>query len=167
MRTSGLLLVFGLLLVAPAVQAQSSAVPTTAAATTASVTPGQRRAAEAFLNTMQVEKTLNSTVDQMITMQTRQRPELKSVEPEMRAFMTKYMSWASLKDDMVRLYANEFTEKELNELTRFYGTPVGQKFVAKQSLLMQAGMELGQRRVQEHLPELQQTIEAKMKAAGE
>nr|WP_262904578.1 DUF2059 domain-containing protein [Hymenobacter lucidus] len=64
---------------------------------------------------------------------------------------------------MISLYAKEFTEKELKDLTKFYETPVGQKFVTRQAFLMQAGMELGQRRVQENLPELQRAIEAKMK----
>nr|WP_262922944.1 hypothetical protein [Hymenobacter cellulosilyticus] len=36
--------------------------------------------------------------------------------------------------------------------------------MSKQGFLMQAGMELGQRRVQENLPELQRTLEAKMKS---
>ncbi|TGE15175.1 DUF2059 domain-containing protein [Hymenobacter elongatus] len=163
MRTFFFVLAAGLWLTAPAVQAQS----TTATASASTGTPAQRKAAAVFLSTMQVEKTLDAAVDQMMTMQIKQRPEIKSLEPEMRAFTAKYMSWASLKEDMISLYATEFTEKELKELTKFYETPVGQKFVGKQSVLMQAGMELGQRRVQENLPELQRTIEAKMKSQEE
>lgn len=82
----------------------------------------------------------------------------------MRAFMNKYMSWPALKNEMVDLYAREFSEKELRDLTKFYQSSTGQKYVSKQNVLLQAGMQLGQRRVQENLPELQRMLEEKMKA---
>lgn len=154
-----------LLLTAPAVQAQSTtAAPAApAAAAPAPVSASQRKAAESLLEIMQSEKTTNEAINQMLTMQVEQNPNLKKVEPEMRAFMAKYMSWASLKDEMVQLYAREFSEKELKELTKFYQSATGQKFVSKQNMLLQSSMQLGQRRVQENLPELQRMIEEKMK----
>ncbi|UOQ71916.1 DUF2059 domain-containing protein [Hymenobacter cellulosilyticus] len=114
------LAVAALLLTAPAVQAQ-----TTTPSPTATSTPAQRKAAEALLSTMQVEKTLVTAIDRVMTMQIQQRPEIAPMEPEMRAFMTKYMSWSSLKDEMISLYAAEFSEKELQEMTKFYATPPG------------------------------------------
>ncbi len=45
----------------------------------------------------------------------------------MKALFAKYMNWASLKDDMVKIYMAEFTAPELKELTAFYQTPVGKK----------------------------------------
>jgi hypothetical protein len=167
MKKALILFATSLLLMAPAVKAQSTttpAAPAPAAASAATASPAQRKAAEELLQTMQAEKTLQTTVDQMLTMQLSQRPEMKAVEPEMRAFMGKYMSWASLKGDMVNVYASEFSEKELKELSKFYKTPVGQKLLSKQGMLTQAGMELGQRNLQAHLPELQQAIQTKMQS---
>ncbi|QIX60266.1 DUF2059 domain-containing protein [Hymenobacter sp. BT18] len=160
----GVLVVATLLLTAPAIQAQNTTAAPAAPATAAPVSASQRKAAESLLEVMQSEKTTNQAIDQMLTLQVEQNPNLKKVEPEMRAFMAKYMSWASLKDEMVQLYAREFTEKELKELTKFYQSSTGQKYVSKQNLLLQSGMQLGQRRVQENLPELQRMIEEKMKA---
>ncbi|MCC3157534.1 DUF2059 domain-containing protein [Hymenobacter sp. 15J16-1T3B] len=154
-----LALAAGLLLAAPAATAQTTAA---AAPSAAPVPAAQRKAAEELLVAMQMEQTTTSALDQMVTAQLTQRPELKAVEPEMRSFLNKYMSWASLKDDMADLYAREFSEKELKELKKFYASSTGQKFTGKQSQLMVAGMELGQRRLQEHLPELQKSIESKM-----
>ncbi|OON69619.1 DUF2059 domain-containing protein [Hymenobacter sp. CRA2] len=157
-----LILAAGLLLAAPAASAQ-----TTASASTAPVPAPQRKAAEELLTVMQMEKTTDNALDQMVTAQLVQRPELKPVETEMRSFLTKYMSWASLKDDMVDLYAREFSEKELKDLKKFYASSTGQKFVGKQGTLMGAGIEIGQRRMQEHMPELQQAIMNKMKVVQE
>ncbi|KUG06984.1 hypothetical protein ASU33_06595 [Solirubrum puertoriconensis] len=157
-----LILAAGLVLAAPAALAQTTA-PAPSSTATAAVSAGQRKAAEDLMLAMQMEKNTNSALDQMLTAQLTQRPELKPVEPEMRNFLTKYMGWASLKEDMVQLYASEFSEKELKDLTKFYSSSTGQKFIGKQSALMIAGMELSQRRMQENLPELQRSIEAKMK----
>ena len=62
---------------------------------------------------------------------------------------------------MIKLYAAEFTEGELAELNKFYQTPVGNKARQKTPLRLARSAELGQTRVQEHLPELQQAIATK------
>ena len=82
----------------------------------------------------------------------------------MRAFFNKYMGWEIIRPEMATIYAREFTEPELREIIKFYQTPVGQKMAARLPQLMQAGMEVSQRRVQEHLPELQKIIQDKMAA---
>lgn len=146
------------LLLATATLAQTTSAP---AAVT--LTASQRKATEELLAAMQAEQNMASGIDQMLKMQLAQNPQLSAVEPEMRAFFAKYMSWPSLKEDMIQLYVREFTEKEMRSMTTFYRSPAGQKFIVKQPELVRAGAELGQRRVQEHLPELRATLEAKMK----
>ncbi|UOQ78019.1 DUF2059 domain-containing protein [Hymenobacter sp. 5516J-16] len=156
-----LILATGLALAVPAVQAQSTA---SATGTAAAISAGQRKAAEELLAATDSEKNLSATIDRMLAAQLEQNPGMKAVEPEMRAYLTKYMSWPSMKEDMVQLYAREFTEKELKELTKFYQTPTGRKTITKMPALMAAGMEIGQKRMQEHLPELQQAIAEKLKS---
>ncbi|GGG56612.1 DUF2059 domain-containing protein [Hymenobacter glacieicola] len=157
-----LILAAGLAFAAPAATAQSTASATGAAA--APISAGQRKAAEELLAATDSEKNLSATIDRMLSAQLEQNPGMKAVEPEMRAYLTKYMSWPSMKEDMVQLYAREFTEKELRELTKFYQTPTGRKTITKMPELMAAGMEIGQKRMQEHLPELQQAIAEKLKS---
>ncbi|WP_054411748.1 DUF2059 domain-containing protein [Hymenobacter sp. DG25A] len=164
-RWSGVCLAAGLLLAAPTVKAQSTtAASAPAVAAAAPISTAQRKAAETLLEVMQSEKTINQSIDMTLALQIEQNPNLKKLEPEMRAFMNKYMSWPALKSEMVDLYAREFSEKELRELTKFYQSSTGQKYVSKQNVLLQAGMQLGQRRVKENLPELQRMLEEKMKA---
>ena len=120
-----------------------------------------RKATEALLSLMEMESMLSQSIDQMLQLQVQQNPTIAPYLSEMKAFFAKYMSWASLKDDMVSLYMTEFTEPELKELVAFYQTPIGKKTVQRMPVLMSKGAEVGQRRVQEHLPELQAAIQAK------
>jgi hypothetical protein len=119
-----------------------------------------RAAAEGLLNLMDMDKIMAQSVDQMVTVQVKQNPSIAPFEQQMKAFLNKYMSWASMKADMVKLYADEFTEPELKELTVFYQTPVGRKTVQKMPQLLAKGAEIGQKRIQDHLPELQADIAA-------
>jgi uncharacterized protein len=118
-----------------------------------------RQAAENLLGLMNMDKLLTDSLDQMLQMQMKQNPAIAAYEPQMRAFFAKYMSWASLKEDMVKIYMAEFSEQELKELLAFYQTPVGKKTIQKMPSLLAKGAELGQQRVQQHLPELQQAIQ--------
>lgn len=123
-----------------------------------------RKAVESLLGLMQMESLLSQSIDQMLQMQIKQNPAIAPYEQEMKSFLAKYMSWASLKEDMVKIYMAEFTEPELKELTTFYQTPLGKKTVQKMPVLMAKGAEIGQQRVQQHLPELQAAIAEKEKA---
>jgi len=123
-----------------------------------------RKAAESLLSMMNMDAVMGSAIDQMLAMQIKQNPAIAPYETEMKNFLKKYMSWAGLKDDMVKIYADEFTEAELGELSAFYQTPLGKKTLQKMPTLMAKGAELGQRRVQEHLPELTAAIAEKEKS---
>ena len=123
-----------------------------------------RKAAESLLSMMNMDAVMGAAIDQMLTMQIKQNPAIAPYETEMKNFLKKYMSWAGLKDDMIKIYADEFTEAELGELSAFYQTPLGKKTLQKMPTLMAKGAELGQRRVQEHLPELTAAISEKEKS---
>ena len=127
-------------------------------ATTRADEASHRKAAESLFALMDMEKMVGQSVDQMLAMQVQQNPALAPHQAKMKAFLTKYIGWAGLKDDMVKIYTAEFSESELNELNKFYQTPLGKKTVQKMPSLMAKGAELGQKRVQEHLPELQAAI---------
>jgi hypothetical protein len=131
---------------------------------TAPITPGQRQVAEALLSTIYSDESFNKVIDQLLVTQLKAHPEVQPYENELRTFLSKYMSWAALKPDMAEVYAREFTEPELRELLRFYQSPVGKKAAAKIPALMQMGMEIGQRHVKDHMPELQKLIQDKATA---
>ena len=57
---------------------------------------------------------------------------------------------------------SEFAEAELRDMIAFYKTPTGQKAIAKLPALMAKGAQIGQQRIQEHLPELQEAIKKRI-----
>ena len=118
-----------------------------------------RKAVESLFALMDMDNLLSQSVDQMLAMQVQQNPAIAPYQAQMKTFLNKYMSWASMKEDMAKLYMAEFTESEVNELNKFYQTPLGKKTVQKMPALMAKGAEIGQKRVQDHLPELQAAIQ--------
>ncbi|MCH9694851.1 MAG: DUF2059 domain-containing protein [Gammaproteobacteria bacterium] len=58
--------------------------------------------------------------------------------------MREEMNWEKMEPYMVSAYAEVYTEQELLELTEFYGSPLGQKFLAKMPELMSVTMEATQ-----------------------
>jgi hypothetical protein len=127
------------------------------------------KAAEDLLVAASMEEVFTRTIDQALDAQIAANPQLAELKPVMKAFFDKHMSWAALKPDMVKLYTESFTEEELKDITKFYQTPSGKKMALTTPDLMAKGAAIGQAKVQAHMPELQQMVEAAMaeKAAGE
>lgn len=117
------------------------------------------QAAEAVLVEANTEAVMDRATDEMLRLQIEQNPGLAPFEDVMRAFFAEFLSWQALRTDMVRLYATAFSEAELNEIAAFYRTPTGQKAVATMPGLMAEGMQMGQRAVQEQMPELIRRIQ--------
>ena len=122
-------------------------------------TKSHRKAAEDLLTVMGVETQLQSAIDQTLDMQIKANPQIEPFKDVMKKFFLKYMSWSSLKEDIVTIYVDTFTEKELGEIKAFYLTPTGKKMAQKMPELMGKGMQLGVKRVQDHQDELRQMIQ--------
>ena len=118
---------------------------------------------EAMQLNITYEKSIESTVD----MQIKSNPAIGPYRKVMLEFFSKYMSWNSLKDDMAQIYVEIFTIQELQELTAFYTTPVGKKAALLMPQLMTKGGELGIKRVQDNMAELQIMIAEEDKRIAE
>ena len=117
------------------------------------------QAAEALLAATNMEKVLTDATNVTLTAQISANPTLVPFEGTMREFLGKYMGYQALKPDLVKLYADAFTESELKELTAFYNTPTGKKAINSMGDLMAKGAALGQQKVMEHQDELIQMIQ--------
>lgn len=122
-----------------------------------------KAAAEQLLKVTDTEKALEQSIDLTLEQQLKANPQLAPAKEAMRAFFKKHLGFAALKDDLVKIYTDEFTEDELKKATEFYSTPAGKKMAAKMPLLMQKGGELGMKRVQENADELRKVIEDELK----
>jgi len=137
------------------------------AARAAEPSPSHVQAVEELLHTMKMDTLLGQTLDALVEAQAAQNPDFAKIEDVLRQFMAKYMSWEVLKPQLVTIYADTFTEAELREINAFYNTPTGQKAITVLPGLMQKGMAIGQKTMQDHLPELQEAIQKKLKEGEE
>jgi len=126
-----------------------------------------RQAAEELLRAMEIEKQMDSTITQTLDLQIKQQPVLVPYKEVLRKFLSKHLSYASLKDDLIHIYMDEFTEPELRQITAFYKSPVGKKLAAKGPALIGKGMKLGMERVTKNQDELRQMIQDEAKKNNE
>ncbi len=73
------------------------------------------------------------------------------------------LSWKSLKEEYIQLYAETFTEEELQGIIEFSKSPLGKKMAEKSPILMQKSMEIGRQHAQQVMPRVQQAIQDYMK----
>jgi hypothetical protein len=117
------------------------------------------QAAELLLLTMNMKQVIDESLEQMLTLQLKNNPNLQPAEATLKQFFNKYMSWEALREDYIKIYMEEFTEKELKDMISFFKTDTGRKMAAKQTILMMKGAQLGQNKVQEHMSELQEMLQ--------
>ncbi|WP_146910308.1 DUF2059 domain-containing protein [Arenimonas daejeonensis] len=113
-----------------------------------------------LLDVMKADASMQAMMNAMLDAEMQQKPELVPYRKVMTDFFAKYMSYAVLRDDLVAIYASEFTAEELRAAREFYATPAGSKFLEVTPRLIQMSADLGVRRVQENLPELKAMVAA-------
>ena len=89
----------------------------------------------------------------------RSDPEVAPYEDVFRAWYQKFFSENDAESEMVKLYMEIFSEKELREIAAFYKTPAGRKAIASLPELMSEAAEVGMRRSEEHRAELMEMLE--------
>ena len=92
-----------------------------------------------------------------------QRPMFESYLERMVVVMKEELNWERMEPFVIDAYVSVYSEEELKELSEFYASPIGQKFVAKMPELMQATMEMSQKMMGELIPriaEIQQELVA-------
>lgn len=101
---------------------------------------------------------------------------LDTVTPELQALancaiataqkvVEKYLSWGKLKPDYVQIFAEAFSEQELDDLIAFYRTPSGRALVEKTPGTMDKARLVVQRKMGEMQAEIRATMEALVKEA--
>src|SRR5262245_55363262 len=117
-----------------------------------------RTAAENLLMVMDVDKSLQPLADQVLEKQLQHNPQLDPQREVLQRFLTKYLSWASVRQETITAYTQAFTEPELKQLTEFYATLLGKKASEKMPQLAFLAGQLGLRQAQAHQAELRQML---------
>jgi hypothetical protein len=87
----------------------------------------------------------------------RQRAE--EMAAKVMALVADRMSWEKAKPAYVRMYAETFSESDIDGILAFYKSPAGQAMLEKMPQLMQKSMELSQQLVGDLMPRIQQMVE--------
>lgn len=114
--------------------------------------------AESLFVSMKLSETYDETIEKSLEVQLQASPSMIPYKDVLLEFMKKYMSYESLKDELVAIYAAEFTAEELRDINNFYSTETGMKYALLSPELVAKGSELGVKRVQENMSELQEMI---------
>ena len=93
-----------------------------------------------------------------------------SISPERQkekvfALLSSNLSWDKLKPSFLKLYADAFTDDELDGLLAFYRSPAGQAMISKTPALMTKANQVVQQAMSQVAPELQKLIAESAKKA--
>ena len=93
-----------------------------------------------------------------------EQQRIDAVSVKVTALMRDEMSWAKIKPEYVRLYAQTFDQQEVDGLLAFYATPAGQAMVDKMPVLMQNAMAMMQTQMATLMPKMMAIVQDTMKA---
>ena len=65
------------------------------------------------------------------------------------------LKWDKIKKPFIELYMKVYSEAEINELIKFYESPIGKKMIAKMPELMKETMALSQEIMRPMIPKVQ------------
>mgnify|MGYP001038458461 CR=1 FL=1 len=127
---------------------------------------------EELLLIMKIDENLSNSLAQIrpMILQQFQQATPEEMTPEQVQVMEKFigrlldlmeeeMRWEKIKDDYIQVYMSIYTEEEIQELIKFYRTPVGQKTIDQMPILVEKSMEISQKYLMATLPKIQALTE--------
>ena len=100
------------------------------------------------------DSTAEAGAEAMLTIQIQQNPKLAEYQDVFKSWFNIVLKSENFKNKIINIYSNHFTESELNELIKFYKTPLGQKTLKEFPAIMQEAAMAGQEEANNHSDEL-------------
>lgn len=85
-----------------------------------------------------------------------QRRQVEEVTVKIRNLITTSLSWEKLEPEYTKLYADAYTEQQIDDLIAFYKTPTGQAVIEKTPMLTQRASEIARQHLAAAMPQLKQ-----------
>ncbi len=126
-------------------------------------TKGQYQKAERIFETVNFEKTIDHQVNQLVSA-FQNNPIFANHGSELRTMFLGAIDYKALKKETIKFYADNFTEKELDELIKFNQSPLGQKMQAKLPELSQTIMKQVQLKMAKNQDKIEQQMLEIMKS---
>ncbi len=120
---------------------------------------------ERMLELANISKLMDPVLTQMQAQLDRQF-QAQATTPAKKAIVKKYsdqivqttkeaLAWENIKQPFIKLYMKVYTEDELEELIKFYSSPVGKKMMQKMPELLTKSMALSQEIMKPVVPKIQ------------
>lgn len=110
----------------------------------------QEQAIDKMFKAINIEKHMNSGFEAMLPVAEQMAARYKLNEQEKAELLDIYRSWfekdidrTKMMNQIKQLYSETFSEFEIDQITKFYQSKVGQKFLAKSPELMRLGAQIG------------------------
>ena len=87
------------------------------------------------------------------------KPILKKYTDRLFAAIEETLNWQRLKENIITVYVQTFSEEELQNLVTFYKSPLGQAVIDKMPIVMQRTMEIQQKNMPQFLEKVKQISE--------
>lgn len=94
-----------------------------------------------------------------------QQQKANELSDKMMKILSSELSWDTLEPEYAKMYADAYTEQQIDDLIAFYKSPTGQIMVEKTPILMQQANALAEQRVASAMPQIQQLLMDYMKEA--
>jgi hypothetical protein len=85
---------------------------------------------------------------------------------KVRQLVNRSLGWQALEPQYAKLYADAYTEQQLDDLIAFYKSPTGQVMVEKTPLLMKQSSAIAQQKMTTLIPEFQNLLKEYAPPAG-
>jgi hypothetical protein len=118
------------------------------------------------------EQVANQVFQSVVASMRQSNPDLPPRVPEIaqevasETFGSLFADEKRLLDLYVPIYQRHFSQQELDEIIRFYRTPVGEKAIRVMPAVFQESMGASQQWVQEATPRFQQELQRRLEAEG-
>jgi len=80
---------------------------------------------------------------------------LDDMESRMLRLIKEETSWQRMKPEIIEIYRDSYTQKEIDAMLEFYGSPVGQSVVGKMRTVMGQSMQVAQQQMMRVMPRIQ------------
>lgn len=119
---------------------------------------------EQFLGQMsqQINTMMHSSIEKITQgrkLTTKQELAVVNYTQELGKIMQEELTWAKLEPEMIKIYAEEFSQEEIDGMIKFYKTPVGQSTIDKMPIVMQKSMQVGYKQMNAITPKIMQAAD--------
>lgn len=94
-----------------------------------------------------------------VNLATNQQQKLDDFTDKLSVVVSSALGWDKLEPEFAKLYADAYTEQQIDDLITFYKSPTGQVMVEKTPILMQQANAITQQHMAAAIPQIQQLLQ--------